>query len=122
MKSENSVKNHYSESGLLNVGSTCYANAAVQLLISSTYFVKELETNYNSQKEIVLVILRKGLKMAIPYFSSIAFFAGVINTFNGIDIAKNESMSTLFNVLGERYSLYQNTYNQQSSADFYAIC
>ena len=64
MKSKNAVKNHYSESALPNFGSTCYANAAFQLSISSTYFVKELET---------LVILRKGLKMAIPYFSSLAF-------------------------------------------------
>ena len=112
------MKNHYSECGLPNFGSTCYANAAVQLLLSSTYFVKELEMKYNSQEEIISVLRRKGFKMVIPYFLSLAFFAGLIKKVNGIDVGKNESMNLFLNVLGERHSLYQNTCNQQSSAEF----
>ena len=110
------------EKGLQNFeGVTCYINSCLQLLFSSTSFMKALESIFELEKDLVSLIENNGFLMATPHFLSVAWYTKRISVYkipSGTYNSKDDALRAFINVISIRNERFSIASGQQSCAEF----
>ena len=106
------------DAGLPNFGSTCYLNSALQLLFSSSQFMRALGDFFTLKRSIAWSIHEKGFNMVTPYLLSCSPISQTINYFPTNGMSKVDAMTSFLDVVAQRNDLFDKMSGQQSSAEF----
>ena len=106
------------DAGLPNFGSTCYLNSALQLLFSSTQFMKALGQFFTSKRSIAWSIYQKGFNMVTPYLLSCSPISQTINYFPTYGMSKVDAVTSFLDIVAQSNDLFDKLSGQQSSAEF----